>query len=106
MGYTTLRISSTQIRPTRRDSFPPQKFQAPNWACRQPSVLRALPPTVQVNHQKPAALGFALPDAGVSMSRFLAPHPAYRLLLVLPLLALGSCGSDNLGAVITVPNSV
>ena len=40
------------------------------------------------------------------MSRFLAPHPAYRLLLVLPLLALGSCGSDNLGAVITVPNSV
>jgi hypothetical protein len=40
------------------------------------------------------------------MSRFFAPHPAYRLLLLLPLLALGSCGSDNLGAVITVPNSV
>jgi hypothetical protein len=40
------------------------------------------------------------------MSRFSARRPAYRLLLVLPLLALGSCGNDNLGAVITVPHSV
>ena len=40
------------------------------------------------------------------MSRFSARRPAYRLLLLLPLLALGSCGNDNLGAVITVPNSV
>ncbi|HEY4341286.1 MAG TPA: VCBS repeat-containing protein [Steroidobacteraceae bacterium] len=40
------------------------------------------------------------------MSRFSAPRPAYRLLLVLPLLGLASCGNDNLGAVITVPNSV
>jgi FG-GAP-like repeat len=88
------------------DSFPSQKFQGLNWACRQPSVLRALPPTVQVNHQKPAALGLAPPDAGDSMSRFSARRPTYRLLLLLPLLALGSCGNDNTGAVITVPNSV
>jgi len=40
------------------------------------------------------------------MSRFSAHRPTYRLLLVLPLLALCSCGNDNLGAVITVPNSV
>jgi hypothetical protein len=40
------------------------------------------------------------------MSRFSARRPAYRLLLLLPLLALGSCGNNNLGAVITVPNSV
>jgi hypothetical protein len=40
------------------------------------------------------------------MSRSSARHPAYRLLLLLPLLALGSCGNDNTGAVITVPNSV
>jgi hypothetical protein len=40
------------------------------------------------------------------MSRFSPRRPAYRLLLVLPLLALGSCGNDNLGAVITVPNAV
>jgi hypothetical protein len=33
-------------------------------------------------------------------------RPACRLLLALPLLALGSCGNDNFGAVITVPNSV
>src|SRR5580658_4035503 len=106
MGYTTLRISSIQIYPKRADSFAPEKFHGPNWACRQPSVLRALPPTVQVNHQEPAALGFAPPDAGVSMSRFSARRPRSRLLLLLPLLALGSCRNDNLGAVITVPNSV
>jgi hypothetical protein len=40
------------------------------------------------------------------MSRFSARRPRYRLLLLLPLLALGSCRNDNLGAVITVPNSV
>ncbi|HEY6458263.1 MAG TPA: VCBS repeat-containing protein [Steroidobacteraceae bacterium] len=40
------------------------------------------------------------------MSRFSARRPTYRLLLLLPLLALGSCGNDNLGAVITVPNAV
>jgi hypothetical protein len=40
------------------------------------------------------------------MSRFSARHPAYRLLLILPLLAVGSCGNNNTGAVITVPNSV
>ncbi len=40
------------------------------------------------------------------MSRISACRPAHRLLLALPLLALVSCGNDNLGAVITVPNSV
>jgi hypothetical protein len=40
------------------------------------------------------------------MPRFSARRPVYRLLLLLPLLALGSCGNDNTGAVITVPNSV
>jgi FG-GAP-like repeat len=39
------------------------------------------------------------------MSRFPA-HPAFRLLLALPLLGLISCGNDNTGAVISVPNSV
>jgi FG-GAP-like repeat len=39
------------------------------------------------------------------MFRLFARHPASRLLLVLPLLAMASCGNDS-GAVITVPNSV
>ncbi len=40
------------------------------------------------------------------MFRFSARHPAARLLLVLPALALASCGGNDTGAVITVPNSV
>lgn len=40
------------------------------------------------------------------MFRFPVRRPACRVLLALPLLALVSCGNDNLGAVITVPNSV
>jgi hypothetical protein len=40
------------------------------------------------------------------MSRISVRRPAIRLLLALPLLALMSCGNDNTGAVITVPNSV
>jgi hypothetical protein len=39
------------------------------------------------------------------MFRLFARHPSARLLLVLPLLAMASCGNDS-GAVITVPNSV
>ncbi|MEJ0005414.1 MAG: VCBS repeat-containing protein [Steroidobacteraceae bacterium] len=40
------------------------------------------------------------------MSRFSARRPTACLALILPLLVLSSCGGDNNGAIITVPNSV
>ncbi len=40
------------------------------------------------------------------MFSFSVRHPAARLAWVLPALLLGSCGGNNTGAVVTVPNAV